>query len=143
MCAVSDVRRFKLRHLGMSGVADAMELWVAPEEDFPSGRETPIVLASDHDRIVAEMQKQIDELKENHRKDEDVWIARIERLQTALRFYADENNWMVTRKDELHEARRTIIGDVDSYGYQHDERSPNILQIIAGKTAREALEVEK
>ncbi len=69
-------------------------------------------------------------------------IARIEKLEAALRFYADHNNWMVTRKDDLHEAKRTIVGDVDSYGYQRDEYSPNILQIIGGKTAREALKEE-
>lgn len=67
-------------------------------------------------------------------------LDRLERYEKALRFYADEKSWRVTREDELHQAIMTIVGDVDSYGYQRDEWSPNILQIIAGKAAREALE---
>jgi len=67
-------------------------------------------------------------------------LDRLERYEKALMFYADIKSWRVTREDELHQAIMTIIGDVDSYSYQHDEWSPNILQIIAGKAAREALE---
>jgi len=113
------------------------------------------VLSSDYDALAAER----DELKERldvfrnreyEAKNTDELKAelsrekkKVEKLRDALRFYADANNWMVTTKDELHEARRTIIGDVESYGYQRDEWSLNILQIIAGKTAREALEGDK
>lgn len=79
---MSEVRRFKLKHLGMSGGADSMELWVAPEEDFPSGRETSIVLESDHNRVVVEMQK------------------RIERLEEALRFYGPSGDFDLANYSE-------------------------------------------
>lgn len=64
-------------------------------------------------------------------------LDRLEKAETALKLYADQKNWMINRKDDLHETKRTIIGDVETFGYQRDEYSSNILQIIAGKTARE------
>lgn len=73
-------------------------------------------------------------------------LDRIEKLEAQLKeanevaeFYGDEKNWMTTRKDELHEARMTIAQDAESFGYQRDEYSPNIVQLIGGKMARELL----
>lgn len=60
-------------------------------------------------------------------------------IREALRFYANENNWMITRKDELHTAKRMIVGDVDSFGHIEESGLASTLIIIGGKLARESL----
>lgn len=71
-------------------------------------------------------------------------IARIEKLEAALQFYADEANWYL-QKDVVtgSEVRRSIIlDDTESYSFQESPASPNILCVTAGKIAREALKEE-
>lgn len=80
---------------------------------------TEMVIASDHDRIVAELKAQLKEANE------------------ALSWYADEKNWMTTRKDELHEARMTIAQDPDSFGVCSEPGLASTLLLIGGKRARE------
>lgn len=69
--------------------------------------------------------------------------ATIKQLVSALEFYADQNNWMVTRKDDLHEARMTIISDARSYGWQRTRGLASELLLIGGRKADEALKVYK
>ena len=70
-------------------------------------------------------------------------LARIENLETqlkeaneALSWYADEKNWMTTRKDEFYEARMTIAQDPDSYGVISEPGLASTLLLIGGKRAR-------
>lgn len=68
----------------------------------------------------------------------------IERYEAALKFYATEENWYL-HKDPVtgSEVRRSIVyEDTESYSFQKDPYSPNILQVFAGKTAREALRAD-
>lgn len=74
-------------------------------------------------------------------------IDRIEKLELqlkeaneALSWYADEKNWMTTRKDELHEARMTIAQDPDSFGVCSEPGLASTLLLIGGKRARAYLE---
>lgn len=65
---------------------------------------------------------------------------REDRLENALKKYADPDFWANFKKDELHEANiLTPPEDRESFGYQKDPYSKNILQITGGKIAREAL----
>lgn len=70
-------------------------------------------------------------------------LARIKELELqlkeaneALSWYADEKNWMTTRKDELHEARMTIAQDPDSFGVCSEPGLASTLLLIGGKRAR-------
>lgn len=70
-------------------------------------------------------------------------LARIKQLEAqlkeaneALSWYADEKNWMTTRKDELHEARMTIVQDPDSFGVYSEPGLASTLLLIGGKRAR-------
>ena len=70
-------------------------------------------------------------------------LARIKELETQLKeanevlsWYADEKNWMTTRKDELHEARMTIAQDPDSFGVWSETGLASTLLLIGGKRAR-------
>lgn len=77
-----------------------------------------------------EMAREIEKLKEI-----------LAKSQEALEFYANENSWYL-HKDPVtkSEIRRSIVHeDTESFGYQKDPFSDNILQVFAGKTAREAL----
>lgn len=63
----------------------------------------------------------------------------IAELEKALEFYADEGNWMITRKDNLHTAKMTIIADARSYGHIENPGEASTLLVMGGKTAEEAL----
>ena len=58
----------------------------------------------------------------------------------ALKFYGDEKNWMTTRKDELHEARMTIIQDPESFGQYDESWNVSTLLLIGGKRARQYIQ---
>jgi hypothetical protein len=64
---------------------------------------------------------------------------RTRELVEALKFYAEENNWMITREDNLHTAKRTIIADIDSYGVAEQPGLASKLLIVGGALARKTL----
>jgi hypothetical protein len=70
-------------------------------------------------------------------RERDALKAEVVRLRKALEFYANENNWVETRKDRLHTAKTTIIGDPRNYG-----AGDGTLLVIGGKAAEEALKGE-
>ena len=74
-------------------------------------------------------------------------LERIKQLETQLKeanevaeFYGDEKNWMTTRKDELHEARMTIIQDPESFGQYDESWNVSTLLLIGGKRARQYIQ---
>lgn len=62
--------------------------------------------------------------------------SQLKEANEALSWYADEKNWMTTRKDELHEARMTIAQDPDSFGVCSEPGLASTLLLIGGKRAR-------
>jgi len=123
---VSEVRRYKHQWIEHGVDHNGQNIEIDMEAD--------VVDAVDHDRVVAEMQKQIDkavDLCEGYRLAEKLIREtfcntdsenrkRIERLETALRFYA--------------------TADIYNYVSAH---SPSKAWLDQGETAREALEGEK
>ncbi len=64
-----------------------------------------------------------------------------QQLVDALEYYANDKNWYL-HKDAVTgaEVRRSIeLGDTESFGYQESPEAKNILQVFAGKHAKEAL----
>lgn len=66
--------------------------------------------------------------------------AQLAEANEVVEFYGDEKNWMTTRKDELHEARMTIIQDPESFGQYDESWNVSTLLLIGGKRARQYLE---
>lgn len=66
----------------------------------------------------------------------------IDPLVDALEFYANPNSWYLHKDKETGaEVRRSIVyDDTESFGFQSSPESKNILQVFAGKTAKEAIE---
>lgn len=71
----------------------------------------------------------------------EILIAKNKIMRDALEFYAGEDAWYLQKDINTgSEIRRiAILDDTESFGYQHDEYSKNILQVFAGKRARQAL----
>lgn len=71
---------------------------------------------------------------------EEAW-AREKILTEALEFYANKNNYVeeIFPETGAEVKRKLNASDTETYGFQKDPYSKNILQVIGGKRARQAL----
>lgn len=68
-------------------------------------------------------------------------IENYERALGVIKYYGDENSYYLVKDQATgSEVRRSIeLEDTESFGFQADPYSKNILQVIGGKRARDFL----
>lgn len=104
-----------------------------PDEFLEAGSTTEADMIAEWDR-----DELVDTIQQLDQKCFDLEL-RLALAEEALGFYADEKNWYLEIDPTTHsEFRKTIdLKDTDHFGYQASPESKNILQVIAGKTARD------